>query len=225
MHHRTRVKFCGITRALDAQLAVEFGADALGFVFHPQSPRYIEPQLASKIIARLPPFVACVGLVVNRSLGEIEEIIAHTQVDLIQFHGDERPQFCEQVSRPYIKAIRVKDNIDVREMSAPHDAARGILLDAFIPGIPGGSGESFDWTQVPRDIGQPLIVAGGLNVDNVASAIEYFRPFAVDVSSGIEASHGIKDAVKMKRFIATVKQADGLVHRQTDGRIDGQTDD
>ena len=209
MHHRTRVKFCGITRERDARLAVELGADALGFVFYPPSPRYIEPRLARKIIAKLPPFVASVGLVVNHSIDEIEEIIAQTRLDLIQFHGDELPQFCEQISRPYIKAIRVKETLDIGELAVKYADARGVLLDAFVPGLPGGSGESFDWTRVPREIGQPMIVAGGLSVDNVASAIQYFRPFGVDVSSGIETSHGIKDEVKMKRFIASVKQTDG----------------
>ena len=216
MRQRTRVKFCGITRQADAALAVQLGADALGFVFHPKSPRYIAPALAGEIIAGLPPFVTSVGLVVDHSQDDVEEIVSQTKIDLIQFHGDESPEFCAQSSRPYIKAVRVKQTTDIQVVCDNYRFARGLLLDAYVAGVPGGSGERFDWSKVPTDTAMPIIMAGGLNPENVTEAIERYRPWGVDVSSGIEATPGIKEAAKMKNFIAMVKQVDGQ-HGRTYG--------
>lgn len=204
-----RVKFCGITRPRDAALAVELGVDALGFVFHPQSPRYIDPQKAASIIAELPPFVTSIGLVVDRPIADVEEIIATTSIDMVQCHGDESAIDCERLSRPYIKAIRVKADLDVGASARIHQQARAILLDAYVPGIPGGSGQRFDWRQAQTEIAQPLIVAGGLDADGVDTAIEQLSPYAVDVSSGIESEPGHKDPQKMRAFMQKIRQQHG----------------
>ncbi len=209
MHHRTRVKFCGITRQADAAFAVRLGVDALGFVFHPKSPRYIEPADAGGIISGLPPFVTSVGLFVDHSHDEVEEIISQSSIDLVQFHGDESPEFCEQISRPYFKAVRVKDETDINGIAASYRFARGLLLDAYVAGIPGGSGERFDWSKVPTDLTLPIIMAGGLNSGNVAEVVQRLRTSGVDVSSGIETSPGLKDEQQMQSFMTTVKTTDG----------------
>lgn len=209
MQHRTRVKFCGITRLRDAQQAVALGADALGFIFHPESPRFIDPEHAAEIIKVLPAFVTTVGLVVDRTTVEVNEIISRTYVDLIQCHGAESNSFCESLNRPYIKAIRVKPDSDVLALSRQYPNAKGILLDAYVPGVPGGSGQSFDWRQAQTEDKSQLILAGGLTAGNVADAIEQIRPFGVDVSSGIESAPGIKDEQKMINFIDNVRLADG----------------
>lgn len=206
---RTRVKFCGITRQCDATLAVELGVDALGFVFHPASPRYIEPENAAKIIAALPPFVTTVGLVVDLPVSEVEVIIGQTKIDLIQFHGDEAPALCRAISRPYVKAIRVQKNLDLTALAEQYHGAQGILLDAYVAGQPGGTGQRFDWADVPPALPVPLIIAGGLDQDNVIEAIRRFEPHGVDVSSGIEQQAGIKDENKMHHFMTRVNQVHG----------------
>ena len=205
----TRVKFCGITRAQDASLAVALGVDALGFVFHPKSPRYIEPEDAASIIAALPPFVTAVGLVVDRTVADVEQIIAATSIDIVQCHGEESAVDCESLSRPYIKAIRVKTDTDVGALARSHPHARAILLDAYVPGVPGGSGQRFDWRQAQTEISQPLIIAGGLEPENVGSAVTQLSPYAVDVSSGIESSPGLKDPEKMTEFMQNIRQQHG----------------
>ena len=205
----TRVKFCGITRAQDASLAVALGVDALGFVFHPNSPRYIEPEDAASIIAALPPFVTSVGLVVDRTVADVEQIIATTSIDIVQCHGEEPAADCESLSRPYIKAIRVKADTDVGALARSYPHARAILLDAYVPGVPGGSGQRFDWRQAQTEIVQPLIIAGGLDPENVDSAITQLSPYAVDVSSGIESSPGLKDTGKMTEFMQNIRQQHG----------------
>ena len=209
MRYPTRVKFCGITRAQDAVLAVALGVDALGFVFHPESPRYIEPGAAASIIAELAPFVTTVGLVVDRTVADVEQIIATTSIDIVQCHGDEQAVDCESLSRPYIKAIRVKADMDVGAMARSHPRARAVLLDAYVPGVPGGSGQRFDWRQAQTEIAQPLIIAGGLDGGNVCSAISQLSPYAVDVSSGIESSPGLKDPEKMTEFMQNIRQQHG----------------
>lgn len=202
-----RSKICGITRVEDALVAVEAGADAIGLVFYSKSPRAVNVQQARAIIAALPPFVTTVGLFVNASRCELGEILDAVPLDLLQFHGDESAADCEGYHRPYIKALRVKPGDDVAAQIQPYAKAAGILLDTFVAGVPGGTGQAFDWSLVPRDLDKPIILAGGLTAENVRSAIEQTRPYAVDVSGGVEARHGIKDADKIRRFMDAVKGA------------------
>ncbi|GGK82703.1 phosphoribosylanthranilate isomerase [Amphritea balenae] len=201
---RTRVKICGITRYEDALAAVEAGADALGFVFYPPSPRYVTPEVAAQIIAQLPPLVTTVALFVNETADQVENIIKTAGIDLLQFHGDEAPEYCEQFSRPYFKALRMSPDIDVVAESERFTKARAILLDAYRPGVPGGTGEAFDWDRIPANLSKPLILAGGLDDKNVAQAISRVQPFAVDVSGGVEASKGLKDRSKITLFMKEV---------------------
>lgn len=202
-----RSKICGITRVEDALAAAEAGADAIGLVFYPKSPRAVSVQQARTIIAALPPFVTTVGLFVNASRCELGEILDAVPLDMLQFHGDERPADCEGYHRPYIKALRVKPGDDVAAQIEPYANASGILLDTFVAGVPGGTGLAFDWSLVPRHLDRPIILAGGLTPENVHSAIEQTQPYAVDVSGGVEARHGIKDADKIRAFMRAVKGA------------------
>ncbi len=202
-----RSKICGITRVEDALVAAEAGADAIGLVFYPKSPRAVSVQQARTIIAALPPFVTTVGLFVNASRCELGEILDAVPLDMLQFHGDERPADCEGYHRPYIKALRVKPGDNVAAQIEPYVNASGILLDTFVAGVPGGTGLAFDWSLVPRHLDRPIILAGGLTPENVRSAIEQTQPYAVDVSGGVEARHGIKDADKIRAFMRAVKGA------------------
>lgn len=202
--HRTRVKICGITRREDGLLAAGLGADAVGLVFYRPSPRFVEPGQARAIRAALPPFVTVVGLFVNAGADQVAAATEQVELDLLQFHGDEEPEFCGQFRRPYIKAIRMRDNADPRREAARYPQAAGFLLDAYRPGVPGGTGETFDWDRVPLDLGRPLILAGGLDPANVAEAIRRTRPYGVDVSGGVEAVKGVKDSDKMLSFIRGV---------------------
>ena len=199
-----RSKICGITRIEDALIAAEAGADAIGLVFYAKSPRAVSIQQARDIVAALPAFVTTVGLFVNASREELNDVLAGVALDLLQFHGDESPAECESYQRPYIKALRVKPGDDIAQLAAPYAKARGILLDTYVPGIPGGTGAAFDWSLVPRDLPQPVILAGGLSADNVQVAIEQVRPYAVDVSGGVEADKGIKDAAKIRAFMQAI---------------------
>ena len=199
-----RSKICGITRIEDALIAAEAGADAIGLVFYAKSPRAVSIQQARDIVAALPAFVTTVGLFVNASREELNDVLAGVALDLLQFHGDETPAECESYQRPYIKALRVKPGDDIAQLAAPYAKARGILLDTYVPGIPGGTGAAFDWSLVPRDLPQPVILAGGLSAGNVQAAIEQVRPYAVDVSGGVEADKGIKDAAKIRAFMRAV---------------------
>ncbi len=199
-----RSKICGITCIEDALTAAEAGADAIGLVFYAKSPRAVSIQQARDIIAALPAFVTTVGLFVNASRGELNEILDAVALDLLQFHGDETPADCESYHRPYIKALRVQPDDDIALLAAPYASARGILLDTFVSGVPGGTGAAFDWSLVPHDLSQPVILAGGLSADNVQAAIKQVRPYAVDVSGGVEASKGIKDAAKIRAFMQAV---------------------
>ncbi|MDZ5741605.1 phosphoribosylanthranilate isomerase [Pseudomonas asiatica] len=202
-----RSKICGITRIEDALAAAEAGADAIGFVFYAKSPRAVDVRQARAIIAELPPFVTTVGLFVNASRCELNEILEVVPLDLLQFHGDETPQDCEGYHRPWIKALRVRPGDDLEAACRVYAGARGILLDAYVPGVPGGTGEAFDWSLVPARLSKPIILAGGLSVDNVGQAIAQVRPYAVDVSGGVEQAKGIKDAAKIEAFMRAVKQA------------------
>lgn len=189
----------------DALAAVEAGADAIGFVFYAKSPRAVTFQQARSIIEALPPFVTTVGLFVNASRCELGEILDAVPLDLLQFHGDEAAAECEGWHRPYIKALRVKAGDDIAAACDAFPGASGILLDAYVEGVPGGTGEVFDWSLIPQGLSKPIILAGGLTPDNVAEAIARVRPYAVDVSGGVEASKGIKDHAKIQAFIKAVR--------------------
>ncbi|MFW1676310.1 phosphoribosylanthranilate isomerase [Pontibacter sp. JAM-7] len=205
---RTRIKICGITRLEDAYAAIDAGADALGFVFYPPSPRYIEPCKAAAIISQLPAFVTTTGLFVDEQASLIDQIIMETRIGLIQFHGKETADFCGGFSKPYIKAMRMKPGLDIAAAANQFSAAQNLLLDAYQPGVPGGTGEVFDWQRIPADLAAKVILAGGLDCDNVADAILTVQPYAVDVSGGVEQGKGIKDAAKITAFVKEVNRAD-----------------
>jgi len=200
---RTRVKICGITRRQDAEFAVEMGVDALGFVFYPPSPRAVTIAQAQQIIQGLPPFVTLVALFVNAQVEEVKSCLAALPIGILQFHGDESPAYCEQFNYPYMKAIRMRDDIDLSAEMERYASASAILLDSYQPGMPGGTGHVFDWSLIGK-INKPLILAGGLNVDNVATAIKNIQPYAVDVSGGVEQAKGIKDYQKISDFMQEV---------------------
>ena len=200
-----RSKICGITRVEDALVAAEAGADAIGLVFYAKSPRAVNIQQARAIIAALPPFITTVGLFVNASRCEINETLDAVSLDVLQFHGDETPADCEGFHRPWYKALRVKAGEDVRAQVARYVGASAILLDTFVAGVPGGTGEVFDWSLIPADLPKPLILAGGLTSQNVRQALAEVRPFAVDVSGGVELSKGVKDAQKVQDFVRSVR--------------------
>jgi len=202
---RTRIKICGITRVEDARAAVELGADAIGLVFYAPSPRNVGPDQAREIVAAIPPFVTIVGLFVDPAAEYVESVLQACSIGLLQFHGDETPDFCGGFGLPYIKAVRVKADADLVQYLSPYHAARGWLLDAYHDQLHGGTGKSFDWKLIPRDLAKPIILSGGLTPDNVGAAVRQVRPWAVDVSSGVEAAKGIKDAAKIAAFIAGVK--------------------
>ena len=210
----TRIKICGITRAEDALAAAYSGADAIGLVFYERSPRHVSLARATQLVAALPPFITVVGLFVNADAAFVREALDSVPLDVLQFHGDESPEFCGQFGKPYLKAIRVKEGVDLLQCASDFCDAQGLLLDAHVEGIPGGTGATFDWTLIPEKLPLPVILSGGLDVENVAAAIKQVRPYAVDVSSGVEASKGIntlkgiKDAAKIARFIQEVKRAD-----------------
>ena len=204
----TAVKICGITRREDAQAAARLGAHALGFVFYANSPRNVEAARAADLVRALPPFVTAVGLFVNPAAREVESVLHQVPLNLLQFHGDEPPDFCAQFGLPYIKALRVRAGLDLLQYAQLYGAARGLLLDAYVAGTHGGTGTAFDWRLVPRTLPLPVILSGGLNQENVAAAIRHVAPWAVDVSSGVEASPGIKDARKMAGFMREVRSAD-----------------
>jgi phosphoribosylanthranilate isomerase len=205
---RTRIKICGITREQDVSAVAGNGADALGLVFYEKSPRHVSVQQAVQLVHAVPPFVTVVGLFVNPSVDYVREVLAKVPLDVLQFHGEEAPEYCRQFGKPYLKAIRVKAGVDLVECAARYVGAQGLLLDAFVEGTQGGTGESFDWALIPHDLPLPVILSGGLHAGNVAAAIEQVRPYAVDVSSGVEASKGIKDAAKIAAFIHEVKNVD-----------------
>ncbi|WP_413043919.1 phosphoribosylanthranilate isomerase [Pseudomonas sp. YJ42] len=202
-----RSKICGITCIEDALVAAEAGADAIGLVFYAKSPRAVGIEQARAIIAALPPFVTTVGLFVNASRCELNEILDAVPLDMLQFHGDETPADCEGFHRPWYKALRVQPGEDIRAQAVRYAGASAILLDTFVAGVPGGTGEVFDWSLIPADLPKPLILAGGLSPQNVQQAVAGVRPFAVDVSGGVESSKGIKDVEKVREFIRLVRTA------------------
>jgi phosphoribosylanthranilate isomerase len=202
-----RIKICGLTREEDVDAAVAAGADAIGFVFYPPSPRYVAPQRASELAKRIPPFVDVVGLFVNETPEVVRTTCDAVPINVLQFHGDEDAAYCRQFSRPYLRAARVRPGLDLLEFARSFPDARGLLLDAFVDGY-GGGGHVFDWTLIPTDLPGFLVLSGGLTVTNVADAIERVHPIAVDVSSGVEMSKGIKDHSKIAAFVAAVRKAD-----------------
>ncbi|TPW18370.1 MAG: phosphoribosylanthranilate isomerase [Halothiobacillaceae bacterium] len=202
---RTRIKICGITRTEDAHAAVTCGVDALGLVFYPPSPRHLSIDQAAEIARHVAPFVTLVGLFVDATAAEVEAVLARVPLGLLQFHGDESPEQCDHYRLPYIKAIRMQEGVDLRQVARDYKNSQGLLLDSYQPGLPGGTGYCFDWSRVPQQLDKPLILAGGLTPENVALAIRTTRPYAVDVSGGVEISKGIKDAEKMAAFIKAVE--------------------
>jgi len=209
----TRTKICGITRVEDVLAAARSGADTLGLVFYDKSPRYVSVQQAVQLAAAVPPFVTLVGLFVNPSEEEVRNVLRQVPLGVLQFHGEEKPEFCARFNRPYLKAIRVRDGVDLVQCAARYAGAQGLLLDAYIEGTHGGTGESFDWGLIPHDLPLPVILSGGLHAGNVADAIRQVRPYAVDVSSGVETAKGIKDAAKIAAFINEVKRIDVQLSR------------
>jgi phosphoribosylanthranilate isomerase len=204
---RTRIKICGITRPGDGVAAAQAGADAIGFVFYPKSPRYLSAERAVEIRDALPPFVQTVALFVNADAAQVSQVMGRVKPAMLQFHGDETPEFCGQFGLPYVKAARVRQGLDLIEYLRPFKSAAAWLLDSFVEAY-GGVGERFDWSLVPRKLERPLILSGGLEHGNVAEAVRKLRPWGVDVSSGVESAKGIKDAAKIAAFIAEVRNAD-----------------
>lgn len=205
---RTRVKICGITRPEDGQAAAYAGADAIGLVFYASSPRAVNIAKAQAIVAALPPFVTVVALFVDPTALEVETVLQNVAVDVLQFHGEEAPEFCDRFVRPYLKALRMRAGIDLVAAARRYASAQGLLLDTYKEGVAGGTGERFDWMRVPRDLDIPIVLAGGLTPENVAAAIQHARPYAVDVSGGVEAAKGIKDAAKMAALMGEVKRVE-----------------
>ncbi|HFE48340.1 MAG TPA: phosphoribosylanthranilate isomerase [Chromatiaceae bacterium] len=205
---RTRVKICGITRPEDADAAARAGADAIGLVFYPPSPRHVEVARAARIARGLPPFVSVVALFVNADREYIDEVLSSLPVDIIQFHGNECPDYCASFGKPWLKAIAMKEGVDLRAEAERHATASALLVDTYRPGVPGGTGEVFDWRRIPPELAGRIVLAGGLKAENVADAVRQARPWAVDVSGGVEQRKGIKDARKIADFIQQVKRAD-----------------
>jgi phosphoribosylanthranilate isomerase len=205
---RTRVKICGLTRAEDAAVAAREGADAIGLVFYPPSPRAVTIEQAGRIVRDLPPFVTVVGLFVDPDPGLVAETLARVRVDLLQFHGDEPPEACRGHGRAWIKAVRMRGGVDLRAVRKRYAEASALLLDAYRPGVPGGTGRRFDWTRIPRDLAGEVILAGGIDPSNVVQALRQVRPYALDVSGGVERSKGIKDAGKIAALLRGVRHGD-----------------
>jgi len=204
---RTRIKICGITNHEDAANAVASGADALGFNFFKGSTRYISPGKAAEICAQVPAFVATVGLFVNEPLADVNRIIGSLRLGLVQFHGDETPEYCDSVGHPYMKALRATNRDQIKVEAQSFETAQAILVDTATEGQFGGTGKTFDWSMLP-DLGKPVVLAGGLDATNVGAAIAAIHPYAVDVSGGVERSRGVKDVAKMKKFVEAVQSAD-----------------
>ena len=206
---RTRVKICGITKIDHARVAAGEGADAIGLVFYRESPRYLSIRDAAAIAESLPPFVDAVALFVNAAERDIRAVLDAVEIDLIQFHGDETAEFCARFGKPYMRAVRMGAGVDLLEYAQRFSRAKALLLDAHVPGQPGGTGRTFDWSGIPRELPIPLVLSGGLNAENVGRAVREVRPWAVDVSSGVEGERGVKDPRKIIEFIRSVRREDG----------------
>lgn len=204
---RTRIKICGLTRLRDVRAAVDAGADAIGLVFYPPSPRFLALEAAAELREAVPPFVTTVALFVNPPAEQVLAVLERVRPSLLQFHGEETPEFCARFGLPYLKACRVRPEVDLLKYLQPFSGAAGWLLDSHVAEY-GGVGESFDWSLVPAERMRPLILSGGLSCDNVGEAVRRVRPWAVDVSSGVETAKGIKDAAKIAAFVTEVRNAD-----------------
>ncbi len=203
-NRRTRIKICGLTSVEDALLAVNCGVDAIGLVFYEPSPRHVSIDQACSIAESIPAFVTKTALFVNPDVEYVKAVLKTVKIDLLQFHGDESPEFCEQFGLTYIKAVRMRKEIDLVALEKSYSGSAGLLLDAYKKGIPGGTGEQFDWASIPSDIAPRIILAGGLNAENVQLAIQQVAPWALDVSGGVEASKGVKSAEKIQKFMQQV---------------------
>jgi len=208
MNRRTRIKICGITEWKDAVQIADLGGDAIGLVFHSNSPRAVELATAVRIRKAMPPFVTITALLMDEKADWVERVVEEVKPDCLQFHGDESAAFCAQWSRPYIKAIPMASVTDAKAYAEQYQTAQGFLLDSNVAGCQGGSGDAFDWSKIPSTFNFPLVLAGGLNPSNVSAAITQVNPWAVDVSSGVEKSRGIKDARLIEQFFYEVKSAD-----------------
>jgi phosphoribosylanthranilate isomerase len=204
---RTRVKICGITRLEDAECAANLGVDALGFVFYSKSPRSVSVEQARTIIQKIPAFVTTVGLFVNAEFDSVNRILAKIPLNVLQFHGEETPDYCESFNMPYIKAVRMQEDIVIQAEFQRYHSASALLVDTYVKGIQGGTGISFDWQRIPLQLSNRLILAGGLTINNVAQAIALLHPYAVDVSGGVEHSKGLKDKEKITQFMKEVLYA------------------
>lgn len=205
---RTRVKICGITRDTDALAAVRWGVDAIGLVFYPPSPRAVDVQRARSVVRHLPPFVSVVGLFVDAEPEEIHRVLKDVPIDVLQFHGEEPPTACSDYGRPYIKAIRMREGVDLNRAMETYQTASGLLLDTYQKGKRGGTGDAFDWSRIPAALAERVVLAGGLNPDNIETAVRRVRPYAVDVSGGVERERGVKDPEKMAAFMRGVIRGD-----------------
>lgn len=207
-HHRrpVRVKVCGITRVEDVAAAAAAGVDAIGLVFYPPSPRCVSAERAAALVAAVPPLLTVVGLFVDADPGEVEAVLSRVSLDQLQFHGDEPRSYCESFQRPYLKAVRVREGVDLHRVAHEHPRARALLLDTYRAGVPGGTGETFDWSLIPAQLERPLVLAGGLDPANVAAAVCAVRPAAVDVSGGVEVAKGVKDAALIREFMRGVER-------------------
>lgn len=208
---RTRVKICGLTRVQDAIAAATLGVDAIGLVFYPPSPRNVSPERALKIIHALPAFIKVVGLFVDATVSKIQKTLDVVPIDCIQFHGDEAADACDIYNKPYLKAIKVKPGLDILACAKQYHNACAILLDTYHHNIKGGSGKQFDWDLIPSNCPLPIVLSGGLNIKNIKRAVCLVRPYAVDVSSGVELKRGIKDINKMTIFMQEIKTGDDLI--------------
>lgn len=204
----TAVKICGITRVEDALAAARAGAHAIGLVFYEPSPRYVTPARAAEIVRVLPPFITTVGLFVDAAADQVTAVLSQVPVQLLQFHGAETPAFCRQFGRPYVKTVRMKPGVDLLQYARDYHDAKALLLDSYVEGLHGGSGAAFDWSRVPEGLPLPVILSGGLTAENVGDAVRRARPSAVDVSSGVESTKGVKDAARIAAFIKGVRNAD-----------------
>ncbi|HEY8220115.1 MAG TPA: phosphoribosylanthranilate isomerase [Methylobacter sp.] len=208
---RTRVKICGFTRAEDAVCAAQLGVDAIGLVFYPPSPRNVDIDQAITIVNSLPAFVSVVALFVDEQESQIRKVLDRVPVDCLQFHGDEPAEACRLYGKRYMKAVRMQDGIDVTDLALQYHDAAGLLLDAYHPGAKGGTGSRFNWELIPEHCALPIVLAGGLDMSNARQAVQTVRPYALDVSSGVEAEKGIKDALKMAAFIREVNEGDRII--------------
>jgi len=205
---RTRVKICGIREPDHARIAAEAGADAIGLVFYGPSPRFVSSEAAAAVAAVLPPYVAAVGLFVDASESDVRKVLAHVPLDLLQFQGDEPPDFCASFGKPFVRAVRMEPGTDLLEYARRFSRAKALMLDAHSPGTPGGTGLTFDWSAIPAGLPMPVILSGGLTAANVGRAVREVRPWAVDVSSGVESSRGVKDPRRIVEFIRSVRRED-----------------